>query len=189
VSTMNLRLIKANDMKRMSWKNGGGETLEVAIHPPTSSIAQLDFDWRVSIATVASDGPFSKFPGFDRKLVVWKGDGLRVNGIVREAMKPFTFRGGDATDLSLVNGAVKDFGVITRDSAFESALTIQVLNENDEATVQASDETFILCTRGELRIDGFYLNPGDVVNASGRGAVEVKALDRSDYAVVLLTRL
>ncbi|MBM7325185.1 HutD family protein, partial [Agrobacterium sp. S2] len=48
----------------MPWKNGGGVTTEIIVHPAKASMA--DFDWRISMANVAQDGPFSIFPGVDR---------------------------------------------------------------------------------------------------------------------------
>lgn len=37
-------------------ENGGGVTVEIAVHPEGASVD--NFDWRISMATVASDGPF-----------------------------------------------------------------------------------------------------------------------------------
>ncbi len=44
----------------MPWKNGGGETAEIAVFPPSADLSE--FGWRISMATVSSDGPFSAFP-------------------------------------------------------------------------------------------------------------------------------
>ena len=45
--------------------------------PSTPEGASLDtFDWRISMARVASDGPFSEFPGIDRTLAVVEGSGM-----------------------------------------------------------------------------------------------------------------
>ena len=60
------RLLRNSDHRRMPWKNGGGETVEVIVHPEGASLS--DFGWRVSMASVASDGPFSVFPDIDRTL-------------------------------------------------------------------------------------------------------------------------
>ncbi|WP_442165592.1 HutD family protein, partial [Rhizobium leguminosarum] len=46
--------MRAGDHKRMPWKNGKGETVEIAVFPPGASIN--DFDWSISMATVAEDG-------------------------------------------------------------------------------------------------------------------------------------
>jgi environmental stress-induced protein Ves len=47
----------------MPWKNGGGETTEIAVFPDGAGLS--DFDWRVSMARVDGDGPFSSFPGIE----------------------------------------------------------------------------------------------------------------------------
>ncbi len=49
------------------WKNGGGITREILRWPDID-----DYDLRVSVADVTSNGPFSKFPGYSRFLV-WIG--------------------------------------------------------------------------------------------------------------------
>jgi len=55
-----VRIIRANDCKTTPWKNGGGSTTEIAIGPTGASLEA--FDWRVSMARVAFDGPFSDSP-------------------------------------------------------------------------------------------------------------------------------
>ena len=50
------------------WKNGGGETAEIAVSPAGAGFD--DFDWRISTAIVAQSGPFSGFPGVDRVLTL-----------------------------------------------------------------------------------------------------------------------
>ena len=71
------RLLRNADHRRMPWKNGGGETVEVIVHPEGASLS--DFGWRVSMASVASDGPFSVFPGIDRTLAVLSGNGMALS--------------------------------------------------------------------------------------------------------------
>src|ERR1700738_1518019 len=69
-----LQIVRASDCLTTPWKNGGGSTTEIAAAPEGAS---LDiFDWRISMAQVASDGPFSDFFGIDRTLAVIKGSGL-----------------------------------------------------------------------------------------------------------------
>ncbi len=59
-----MRVIRSTDYRRMPWKNGSGETAEIAIWP--DGVALDAFDWRISMARVAADGPFSAFAGVDR---------------------------------------------------------------------------------------------------------------------------
>jgi len=61
-----MRIIRAADCLVMPWKNGGGTTTEIAVAPEGASLN--DFDWRISMAHVGADGPFSSFPGIDRTL-------------------------------------------------------------------------------------------------------------------------
>jgi uncharacterized protein len=55
------------------WRNGGGSTRTIA-----SSIAQSgeEWLWRVSLADIGRNGPFSRFPGIDRHLTLVEGRGL-----------------------------------------------------------------------------------------------------------------
>ncbi len=71
---MTLRRLTPADYRRMPWKNGGGETVEIAVFPPDAGLDA--FDWRVSLARVAADGPFSIFQGIERTLSVVEGAGI-----------------------------------------------------------------------------------------------------------------
>ncbi|HVK62608.1 MAG TPA: HutD family protein [Bdellovibrionales bacterium] len=178
-----MQLNRAIDMKQMPWKNGGGITAEVAISPAGTSLAEMDFDWRVSIATVVSDGPFSLFPGYDRLLVVWSGAGFDVGGIRRSSMQAFHFRGEDTMDVRLFAGAVKDFGIIFKRDRVQSEMSVHSLQTDEILPVDVAGECFVLCARGEIRIGEFYLNPGDVLRA-GTGPLPVTALESSSFVVL-----
>ena len=84
---MTLTVLRAGDRKAVPWKNGGGVTREIAAWPPGSGFD--DFAWRVSMAEVREDGPFSNFAGVDRILTVLEG-----------AMR-LTIEGGGVFELSL----------------------------------------------------------------------------------------
>src|SRR5215475_5956544 len=93
------RLLQPADYARMPWKNGGGQTTEIAVHPAGATLA--DFDWRVSIADITADGPFSGFAGVDRTLVLLSGAGVRLTGTthmaeLRVPYEPYAFSGDDA---------------------------------------------------------------------------------------------
>ncbi|MDN3711112.1 HutD family protein [Paracoccus cavernae] len=75
-------ILRAEDHRRMPWKNGKGVTIAIAIHPADASVE--NFDWRLSTATVDSDGPFSVFEGIERSLSVLTGDGLVLSVEGRE---------------------------------------------------------------------------------------------------------
>ena len=103
----------------MPWKNGGGTTFEVALHPPGAGWD--GFAWRVSIAQIERDGPFSALAGIDRKLVVLAG-GMTLTGVRTEALevRPYdcvAFAGEASVASRLLDGPTQDFNVMTRRGA------------------------------------------------------------------------
>src|SRR3546814_17221765 len=83
------RRILTSDIMATPWKNGGGVTREIAtggsMHPNQA------WGWRVSLAEVAQDGPFSIFPETDRMIAVIDGGGMDLvppDGATI-ALKPF----------------------------------------------------------------------------------------------------
>lgn len=99
------------------WKNGGGRTAEIAIFPVSADIDT--FSWRVSVASVASDGPFSGFPGIDRVLSVIEGGPmvLETGGrehTLDETSPPFAFTGEAPVMARLLGPPLLDFNVMCR---------------------------------------------------------------------------
>jgi environmental stress-induced protein Ves len=111
------RLLKPADYVRMPWKDGGGQTTQIAVHPSDSTLST--FDWRVSFADVAVDGPFSQFAGVDRILVLLSGAGMLLSGDahaveLRAPFEPYAFSGDDEISCALVDGPVRDFNLMMR---------------------------------------------------------------------------
>lgn len=109
-----MRVIRPAEYRAMPWKNGGGVTTEIYVSPPSGV-----FDWRVSIATVNSDGPFSTFAGYERHIMTLTGEGmvLDIEGRGRfplESLQPFSFSGDAQVHGSLMQGAVLDFNLMVR---------------------------------------------------------------------------
>ena len=113
-----MRILKADEYRHMPWRNGRGETAEVAIGPAGATLD--DFDWRVSMARIDADGPFSIFPETDRTLTVLRGDGLHLSiaGAAPVELtcdsEPLAFPGDVAADATLLGGTVTDLNVMTR---------------------------------------------------------------------------
>jgi environmental stress-induced protein Ves len=101
------------------WKNGGGITREIASYPPGADLGS--FHWRISIAEVARDGPFSDFPGIDRAITLLEGKGLRlvsqkagIDHLLNEPLRPFNFSGDLPITAELLDGSCQDFNIMTR---------------------------------------------------------------------------
>jgi environmental stress-induced protein Ves len=106
-----MQILSRADFRTQPWKNGGGVTHE---------IARVDRDgtllWRLSIAEVASDGPFSAFGGLSRILTVINGAGLWLDTprgrITARPLAPVSFSGDLPVDCRRIDGAVTDFNLI-----------------------------------------------------------------------------
>ncbi len=123
-----LRLLPASGYRRMPWKNGGGVTTEIARAPAGGD----DFDWRVSIADIAEDGPFSAFPGIDRQLLLLDGGvELCVDATppVRLELRHarIAFAGEATVQCRLLGGPSRDFNLMTRRGVFEGELLARPL--------------------------------------------------------------
>jgi environmental stress-induced protein Ves len=144
------------------WKNGGGVTREVVTRPPG---ANLDtFAWRVSIANVSSDGPFSVFPGVDRVLMLLDGNGVALRTAdgraihrLDEAFVPFAFSGDVQITSSLLFGPCVDFNVMTRRGVMHA--DVRVVREG--ASVQSSDSGVLFAVRGNWRAQSVDSDSGD----------------------------
>ena len=115
------RLIQYASLRPTPWKNGGGVTTELAMSPPGAGLG--DFDWRVSLASIAEDGPFSQFPGVDRTLVMVAGDGVLLEvGDQRVVLSPseplVEFAGEDRVHATVGGQSTLDFNVLTRRGSY-----------------------------------------------------------------------
>jgi environmental stress-induced protein Ves len=118
---MSARLLRAADYRRMRWKNGGGWTTELAASAGAGDGAE--FDWRISIAEIESDGAFSTFPGCDRHIALLDGPGMELQFDSAEPVRLdqrlrfVRFAGEAKTFGRLLGGAVRDFNVMVRRDA------------------------------------------------------------------------
>ena len=109
--------LSPHEYRRTRWKNGGGETSEIAVFPAAAGLDE--FAWRVSIADVERDGPFSAFTGVDRSIVLLAGNGLRLTGNGRSLdvcvpFEPVDFAGDVAMHGALLGGPSRDFNLMVR---------------------------------------------------------------------------
>lgn len=112
---MKLRPIPVTAQRLVPWKDGGGTTREVAIDPPGADTGA--FRWRVSLASVSQDGPFSRYPGVDRRLWLVRGGGLvlSIEGRQKTLARPLDasdFRGEAAVSARLLDGPTEDLNLM-----------------------------------------------------------------------------
>jgi uncharacterized protein len=105
--------VRADDIAAQDWKNGGGRTRELAVD------AGADWRWRVSLAEIDRDGPFSAYPGVERWFAVVDGAGveLTLDGtplVLRPHDPPLVFDGAAAPGCRLLAGATRDLNLMLR---------------------------------------------------------------------------
>lgn len=112
-----IRLIAASDCQRTRWKNDGGWTTELARDDDGET---GDFRWRISIAEIERDGPFSQFPGVERDLLLLEGTGIELDIDAAEPLRltqrfaHARFAGESTVGCRLLAGATRDFNVMAR---------------------------------------------------------------------------
>jgi environmental stress-induced protein Ves len=189
-----MKILRADDYRRMPWKNGGGETVEIAVFPHDASVDS--FDWRISMAGVAEDGPFSIFPGVDRTLSVLEGNGIDLTidgrGATRltQASAPLAFPADAPTTARLVDGPIRDLNVMSRRGAFSHLVEHRSDPMLDSHSTQCR---LVFCKRGDLRVssgdhhetlgpkDALLCNRGEVISVTGEGEIIVVTLHGPEH--------
>lgn len=185
-----MRIIRAADCRTMPWKNGKGITTEIVVSPEGASLS--DFDWRVSMAQVGSDGPFSAFAGIDRTLSVltshgiWLafGDGETVTLDATSA--PFPFAADREVNGVLVDGPIVDLNVMSRRGAWTHS--VERLMGPGEHRIAGEAILLLVAPDGGWTVDGATLDAGDSALIDTRMAVACLSREagRVLYAISLL---
>jgi len=145
-------LIRGAALVASPWKNGGGITREVA---------SCAYEWRVSIADIDRDGPFSRFDGIDRTLVLLSGAGMTLTEaggarhVLDAPLARADFAGETAIDATLHDGPTRDFNLMTRRSAARG--TVDVWRAGTHR-VERADTVLLFCASGAVgvEIDGAH---------------------------------
>jgi environmental stress-induced protein Ves len=111
---MRWRLLPQAGFRAMPWRNGGGTTWEIA---QGNFDGGEGWDWRLSRAEIASDGPFSVFPQIDRVLTVIEGEGitLRLDDAAPRTLyagEDIRFAGEVSVGCTLVDGPTRDLNLM-----------------------------------------------------------------------------
>ena len=121
-------VLHASGYRRMRWKNGAGWTSEILRVHDGEERDTNDWTWRLSIAEIETDAPFSAFPGVERELVLLSGNGLRLrfdDGETRDLLPPhdkLRFAGERAAFGELVDGPTRDFNLMWKREAVDAQL-------------------------------------------------------------------
>ena len=184
-----VRRLRRDDYRTMPWKNGGGTTTELAVFPASAEAAESAFIWRLSIAEVASSGPFSRYPGYDRTIMLLEGAGMVLDRgqqgeiDLRTPFQPHTFSGDFTVTARLVGGKSTDFNVMVRRGEARAALEVVDLIEGRVLTPPAGGWIAVHVIEGGLT----EAARGETLIATESFAVQATG-GRAILAVITITR-
>lgn len=146
-----IQLLSAESYEPQPWKNGKGETREIARGDGEP------FPWRVSWALVPESGPFSPFPGYDRSLTVLSGGpvALSHDGKTPRVLAlhtPHSFKGESETSAK-VSSPSEDFNLFTLREKARGAVYPALLTPGAELQFAVQRwEHFLFCVRGRIKV-------------------------------------
>jgi uncharacterized protein len=183
-----MRIIRYADYIETPWKNGGGVTHEIARSDESS-----EPDWRVSLATIDRDGPFSDFTGFDRTIVPLDGGGFELSFddgesvVLDRRCVPFRFAGEKKVRCRLLDGRSRDLNAMTLRSRWEHDVVALALS-HDPVQFDAPAGSFVFfagaaAAAGEN--ETFDLRDGDTLACDAAVRLELRAASEASFALAI----
>ncbi len=177
----------------MRWKNGAGWTSEILKVPDAEN-----WHWRLSIAEIESDAPFSAFPGVERELVLLSGNGLRLrfdDGDTHELLPPHArlrFAGERTAFGELIDGPTRDFNLMWQRDVVDARLWHRPLVGTMVVFVDAAESWAVYVLAGHARFadeSGLgELGAGDTAVLASDGARRRFVLDGGGEVLLVRVR-
>ncbi len=194
-----LRVVRRAAFRTVPWKNGGGVTHE-AVRVPAAGDS---FRWRLSVAEVATSGPFSDFSGYRRSMVLLQGQGLRLRfvdgseALLREPGDLVEFDGGRGVAGELLAGPCTDLNLIVAQGLPDAGARVVRLDAALEVDCAAAETLLIFAVSAPVLVappDGQppqRLAPWDLGIVSGgvAGTTRLQSVDAGSAAQVFVAKL
>ena len=158
---MSWHVVHLADVAATHWRNGGGLTRELVAHP-----SGADWQWRLSVAEVAADGPFSRFEGVTRWFAVLQGAGVVLNvttpsganGVAEHRLTahdaPLCFDGAASTDCHLIEGPTQDFNLMLRDACLPARMSRILGSAQELAHASKMIAIYVVSTGATIDFNG-----------------------------------
>ena len=108
----------------MPWANGRGTSYEIA----SDRIESGEWTWRLAMAPVNEDGPFSRIECVNRSLAVVEGAGMLLSVDRKKLqclpMQVVRFRGDAITEATLTDGPIMDINLMVRRKEADGEIAI-----------------------------------------------------------------
>jgi uncharacterized protein len=136
-------ILKNSGYREGRWRNGLGVSWDIA-----QSGAAEAFDWRMALARLDADVPFSSYPGIDRIFTLIEGDGLTLDvkgfGALEAAKyRPVHFPGDRPAACRLKAGPCRALNLFVKRGAFRADVMVTCHAKGDVVAVPAATLIFI----------------------------------------------
>lgn len=168
-----IRIVLPGALVPEPWRNGLGITREIAREEDAAGVL-----WRLSLADVDAEGPFSLFAGMSRLLTVVSGAGMVLDGASGRSealpLVPLPFSGEEPVSGLLPHGPVRNLNLVFRTGACRSMAT--TLRGPLARRVEAPGDGIVALhtVAGEARVEGLLL-PRGATALLQRGHLEADA--------------
>lgn len=195
------QIIHSSQFITTPWKNGLGETTELAI---SDGDTLSNFDWRLSMATVSQNGVFSNFSGYFRNLILIKGNGIDLThssqigeiktrtDCLSQTLSVSSFDGGDTTYGKLHDGIIVDFNVITKLEKIEADVSTFLANQTIKKTIASNTLCFVYALTASLKVanqnEHIKLPQGDLLKIESDEGKEL-TVSGANFIYITLKRI
>lgn len=179
-----MRIQRSAEHHVVAWANGLGVTADVFVWPAETT----DWTWRLSIADVSDDLPFSVMPGIDRHIMVGTGAGmaLTIDGGPEHRMDrgtpPLSFDGESITTCRLLDGPIADLNLMVRRAAGTGSLRAVRLSAGHVVSISADDVALVVLD-GVMQFRDDQLAAFDALSRAPGESLDVVAVTETVCAV------
>lgn len=159
-----IKIIRQASLTTTKWS--GGTTTQIFIFPESSDYKKMDFDFRISTATIdVETSTFTPLKGIKRTLMILEGT-LELNhkdhhSTILEPLESDIFSGDWETSSG---GKAVDFNLMIRNEKLEGYVKPLLLGKKKVISLEASNHALIYIYKGELTInDEDNLVKGDAI--------------------------
>jgi uncharacterized protein len=155
------------------WRNGLGVSWDIAQEGGGEA-----FDWRLALAKIDADVPFSHYPDVDRVFTLIAGEGLTLDIEGRGAIgiakyRPVNFPGDRPTACRLKAGPCRALNLFLKRGAFAADVAVTSHAKGDEISLPA--ETLVFVAEGLAGVDGEVIAHEDTLLADAPVALRCLA--------------
>jgi len=182
-----MEIIPFEELKTAEWS--GGTTTELFIYPKSASYKKMDFDFRISTATIeVKTSKFTSLPGVKRTLMVLNGtlelEHKGQHSTILEAFERDTFSGDWET---ISGGMAEDFNLMIRNPELNGFVRHIQLSKKKNLTLQTEKHGFIYIYKGTLGLnDELQLTSGDSIYFNEKEEVALVGISNALLIYVLI---